>query len=715
MVMQKWKNGLFNGCILMAFLLAFLLLFGSSIKTSSWLQVVGRMHPLVLHFPVVLIILAFIWELFIYRKENFIIKETADWILLGASFTALVAALMGFFLSREEGYTGEGIIQHKWSGGLLALFCTVWYGFRSGLRRYKPALFFTGLLGLTGIVFTGHQGAGITHGDNFLLAPVTPDKKRPSVLLEDALAYAHLIKPILEDKCMGCHNSRKAKGELVMETEELLLKGGKDGKLWDTTEAGLGLMMKRIHLPLEEKKHMPPSGKPQLTDEEIKALYYWIKDGASFTRKIVELPETDTLRMVATGFFNSIENDRYDFPAAEESLVSRLNNDYRVVEPVALGSPALTVSFYGVAFFKSEQLKELESVKNQLVSLNLNKMPVTDEDMKIIARFSNLRKLNLSFTSITSGGLKELAQLKELKNLSLAGTKVDVKGLEAISEMEKLSVVGLWNTPAARENITGIENKFPDIQFEKGYNGDTILARLNPPLIEGDEQTFTDSVSVKLKHYIHGVVMRYTIDGSEPDSMQSALYKDRIIIENPCELKVKAFLPGWISSESVSKTFYKTGFLADSAQLVLQPSPSYKAEGGLTLIDGKKGTLNFRDGSWLGYQENDMQAYLYFDKPAALSSVSFSTIVDIGSYIMPAYELEVWGGLNKSDLKLLKKIRPPQPSEQVPIYMAGFDCRFPKQQVAVLKVVAKPVPKLPSWHPGKGTRGWVFIDEIFMN
>jgi hypothetical protein len=26
-----------------------------------------------------------------------------------------------------------------------------------------------------------------------------------------------------------------------------------------------------------------------------------------------------------------------------------------------------------------------------------------------------------------------------------------------------------------------------------------------------------------------------------------------------------------------------------------------------------------------------------------------------------------------------------------------------------------PVSKLPAWHPGKGDKGWVFTDEVFVN
>jgi len=30
-------------------------------------------------------------------------------------------------------------------------------------------------------------------------------------------------------------------------------------------------------------------------------------------------------------------------------------------------------------------------------------------------------------------------------------------------------------------------------------------------------------------------------------------------------------------------------------------------------------------------------------------------------------------------------------------------------------VILKPLPKLPAWHKGKGDKGWIFADEIFLN
>jgi hypothetical protein len=92
-----------------------------------------------------------------------------------------------------------------------------------------------------------------------------------------------------------------------METPQLLLKGGKTGLLWDTTVKNFGLMFDRIHLPDDQKKHMPPKGKPQLTDDEIDVLYQWVKHGADFKIKVMDIPETDSLRMIANAMFKTMK------------------------------------------------------------------------------------------------------------------------------------------------------------------------------------------------------------------------------------------------------------------------------------------------------------------------------------------------------------------------------------------------------------------------
>ncbi|MFN0212786.1 MAG: DUF2231 domain-containing protein [Saprospiraceae bacterium] len=716
----NWTSVFSNVCFGLNCLLLFFALFGASMEVPAFLQVVGRMHPLVLHFPIVLLFLAVFWETIMQDENQPILHKIGDGLLLSSAVSAAAAALMGLFLSKEGGYAENTLFWHQWSGIAVSGIAWAWYEYRDFFRGLKKAGWVVAVSCLIAVIIAGHKGAILTHGENYLLAPVTPETQSVPVLLENALVFEHVVRPILKEKCMSCHNSNKIKGDLNMETEALLLKGGKNGMLWDSTAKDLGLMLRRIHLPLEEKEHMPPKGKSQLTAAEINILYHWIKNGVNFDQKIVDLPEGDTLRQLAMAVAVRatlvVAPPPYPFEAADDATIQKLNNDYRVVAPLAANSPALSVDFYGISAFNSAFLKELELVKEQVVSLNLNKMPLKDEELKALAIFPNLRNLNLAFTQITGATLGELRTLKSLQSLSLSGTSVKADDLAALANLPKLSVLYLWNTAVSDLDVPALQQRFPGLSIQFGFKGEGIVAKLNAPILEGGEQVFGSGTKVHLKNFIKGAVLRYTLDGSVPDSLNAPIYSDdSIVIEKSCQLSAKAFLPGWISSDVATRSFYKTGILPDSIVLRYPPNPQYKGEGAKTLANKKIGDTDFRSNKWLGYKETDLEALLLFKQPVTLSSVSFSTLVDIGSYIMPAAEIQVWGGSSPKNLVLLKKLKPKQPDKVgMPGYKIGFNCRFEARKVSVVKIVAKPVKKLPAWHPGKGDLGWVFVDELFL-
>ena len=698
-------------------LLIFLLLFENRIVLPAWLQVAGRMHPLLLHFPVVLIVLYCIWILFIPVKsiEVSVRRSVGDWLLLLSALSAVITALMGLFLSREEGYDEEALLWHKWSGIGIALVAALWYGFRKKIEQSRWAISVTAIISLFGIVLAGHQGAGITHGQNFLLAPLLPEKHQPSVAIEDAMVFTHLVQPVLEAKCVGCHNSKKAKGELIMETPELLLKGGKSGALWDSTQPDLGLLLRRIHLPLEQKKHMPPQGKPQLTDEEMNILYHWIKGGASFTAKVIELPPADTLRTIAQQALVRSEIAEYDFEEADEKTVQQLSNSNRVIYPIAMESPALGVNFYNKEFFNEQQLKELLKVKEQVVSMDCSRMPLKDEDLKTLAQFSNLRHLIMNFTPITGKTLGELKKLKHLKTLSLAGTSVTKDQLAQLENFPQLQKVYIWNVSIPSAELETLKQLKGKIKYETGARTDTLVLKLNPPIFQNEEDIISGSTALQLKHYINGTVIRYSTDGSEPDSVSSKVYDGNVVLEKNTLVKTKAFKPGWISSDIAERFFFKSGYKIDSAILLTPADPKYAKGGARLFINLEKGSFYPGDGKWLGYRNNRMEAMLYFNQPVHAKNITVSALKNIGSYIMPPARLEVWGGEDPKKLRLLGSLTPNQPQKDEPAAILPFEFNFPETKLQYIKVIAIPVSVLPPWHPGKGDKGWVFVDEILVN
>ena len=206
----------------------FFLLFENRIEIPPLLKVVGRMHPLLLHFPIVLLILAFVLEfsksLFQIEEKSF--KKLTGFILFAGSLTSASTVIFGLFLSQEDGYAGDLLQWHKWTGIASSfLSCGLVWSYFENIRAIVVK---TGMaIAFVLLMIAGHYGASLTHGDNFLLAPVAStntDENLPD--LKNALLYDDLIKPVFKEKCFSCHNPDKAKGQLVMTEIEALKKGG---------------------------------------------------------------------------------------------------------------------------------------------------------------------------------------------------------------------------------------------------------------------------------------------------------------------------------------------------------------------------------------------------------------------------------------------------------------------------------------------------------
>lgn len=717
--MNVLKNLVFSLTISANCLLAFLLVFNDRIVVPASLQVAGRMHPLFLHFPIVLLILSIVWTL-IHRKNQLIPQQLSEDIgkglILFAAFTSVLTALMGLFLSREAGYSQESLQWHKWNGVFVSWITLLWYSFYTALSRTKLTLIISAV-SLVLIFITGHQGAEITHGDNFLLAPITPEQKQRRASFDEALVFADMVKPILNAKCMSCHNSNKAKGDLIMETQKSLLKGGKDGPLWDSTKPDLGLLFQRLHLPLEEKKHMPPNNKEQLTDQEMVILYRWVKEGADFKLRVKDLSPTDTLRSIAEKLFKAEAEETYDFAAADEKKIDQLNTNYRAVYKIAKESPALGVDFYGAAFFKPEQLTELLAVKTQIISLNLDKIPVADEDLKTIGQFTNLRSLNLSFTKISGSGLSNLSTLTHLKSLSLSNTGVKNTDMAKLKPLKELRHLFVWNTSIAASDTKSINAVNPDLVIDFGIKTDTILTKLNPPQLQNENPIIDTPILLSLKHYVPGINIHYTLDGTDPDSIHSPVYTGNVELTKKVLVKAKAFKKGWLASDVMEDQFYHGNFKPDTIVLMTPTDSLYPGKGSLTLYNLEKGDMdNLRSGKWLGFRKNPMECLLVFSKPIPANEISISSLVDRNGLVLPPQGIEVWGGDDSKKLKLLTRLSPPQPDSSKPGALVLIDCKFKPVNLRYIKLLVSPVAHLPKKLASKKNKtGWFFVDELFVN
>ena len=706
-------------------LLVFLLFFQERITLPPWLQSVGRMHPVVLHLPIGLLVMSFL--LWAIRKK--IEPNSFQTIFLfSLQLTALAAsltALMGFFLSQEGGYESSTLLVHKTAGVLLSFLCC---GLLI-LYQYFPARKILLNVSMIAAVITmfvaGDFGAILTHGEGFVWQPMQGEEMKEADKITDSSSlFTAAIRPILKAKCFSCHNERKAKGELVMTSPEKLLAGGKNGPILVAGDPLNSHIIENINLPLEEKKHMPPKGKAQLTPDEIKLIYAWIEAGADIEKTLKDYPETDSLRILAAGFINIPEQpeekeEKYAFSPASAEAIQKLNNPFLSVFSLSVNSPALQADFFVRQNFDRKNLNELLSVKEQLVALNLSNMPVTDADMKTISKFNNLEKLILNNTEITSKALQELQNLKKLRSLSIAGTRVDKGAEEYFTGFASLNEVFTWNSGISQMDAAKMQEKNKNIKFNTGYVADkNEILKLNKPTLKNENFVLSGDDKIILRHYLPGAEIRFTTDGTVPDSTSTAIYKSPVAINGFTVLKIRATKSGWYSSDVDEYYFFEKGNKPQKAELIYPADKQYKGRGGATLIDGKKGTVeNYKDTAWLGFREQPFAARFYFDQPPEINSITISYGNSISAYILPPAVLEIWGEGNNSKFVLLKKIITPAVKKEdlKTNRMEGIKIDIPGSRYKSYRVVAKNIMKLPEWHPGKGEKGWVFIDEIFFN
>ena len=706
-------------------LLIFLLIFEEQIVVPLWLQPIGRMHPMLLHFPIAILFLALILEFFRFKPEyqaqKFYQTFTANLLLFGALSSA-VTAIMGLLLSLEEGYSGNVLQWHKWAGAGIVFLASLIYLHRH-TSWYKAPLAKAGAIVTSFcLLLAGHLGATLTHGDNFILAPIT-QVEAVLVPIDQAVVFEHVVKPILDNKCLSCHNQDKAKGELVLENPVSILKGGKTGKLFEAGNPEHSLLLERIHLPMEEEEHMPPSGKTQLTPAEVTLLNLWIKAEADFDLKVTSLPLKDSLRVVASNLLYPAgqAEEQYDFASADMELIQKLNTDYRFISPLAKNSPALVVNFFNQSAYTPIALEELNAVKMQIVSLDLHKMPVSDAELKNIAQFENLRKLNLNFTDIIGNGLAELASLKYLKSLSISGTNVNYQSLQQhIPSFKGLNKLIVWNTGLDETEIQELQKANRHIQIVAGFTDDgSNPIKLNPAQLKNSSNIFSGLLPLQLGHPINGVEIRFTTDGSEPDSINSPIFKGEVLLKEYTNVKAKAYKVGWLGSDVVTFDFYKNTYKPDSLILLSPFNSVHPANGPKTFFDKELGTFNANSpawaNNWAGFLKNDMEVLLEYKKTITISSVALNLLIEPETIIFPPASIEIWGGATKAQMQLITTVHPDQPKKKSKPYIKLVDCKFNPQHISYLKIIARPVKKLPAWHNNKGNPALLLVDELFIN
>jgi len=168
--------------------------------------------------------------------------------------------------------------------------------------------------------------------------------------------------------------------------------------------------------------------------------------------------------------------------------------------------------------------------------------------------------------------------------------------------------------------------------------------------------------------------------------------------------------PGRLAPDRPAKIAHAA--VGGAIRLLAPPSPKYPGKGGATLLDGERGTFDFHDGRWLGFEGADFEAVIDLGRPAAVAKAAVGFLEEQTSWIFLPVRVEIAVSADDARYDVVAafdEATVPAGGPRVKDYAAAIPKGAP---VRYVRFRAKSVGTCPSWHAGAGGKAWMFADEI---
>ena len=263
------------------------------------LELLGRLHPLVVHFPIALLLVALVMESATLTGRRQSLREGITWVVDIGAASAIVAAVFGWLLFEAGTYAGQTAAVHKWLGISTAALAGATAVLHAIARRRARKSLWTGYrlaLAATCLVLAaaGHLGASLTHGADYLSSalPGRGEDGGAVALLDEfeaVPAAQHTIeqldqlnlqvRALFAHRCYRCHSAEEQEAGLALDTESGVRTGGDSGPILIAGRAADSEIIRRIELPRGHDDAMPKKGQI-LTRKEADLIRLWIDLGA---------------------------------------------------------------------------------------------------------------------------------------------------------------------------------------------------------------------------------------------------------------------------------------------------------------------------------------------------------------------------------------------------------------------------------------------------
>jgi predicted alpha-1,2-mannosidase len=239
--------------------------------------------------------------------------------------------------------------------------------------------------------------------------------------------------------------------------------------------------------------------------------------------------------------------------------------------------------------------------------------------------------------------------------------------------------------------------------FESPLNQAKITAI---PFIAKGDLGFVNQTTVSLGHVSKRAKIFYSLNGAVFKQ-----YKTPFVINQNTELAIYAELDGMKSNTYISQFRAIDGSI--NIDIQAQYANQYAGIGQRTLIDGLKGTKDFRTGAWQGFFNQDVSLVVDLGQTKNLKSLSVGALHDQKSWIFLPRSVDFYQSMDGVNFSLIGTVSHDKDVNSNEALLYDF-----KLEQAInaryIKLVARNAGPLPAWHIGHGPEGftWIFLDEI---
>jgi hypothetical protein len=237
--------------------------------------------------------------------------------------------------------------------------------------------------------------------------------------------------------------------------------------------------------------------------------------------------------------------------------------------------------------------------------------------------------------------------------------------------------------------------------------------QLAPPRLKFTSVFFTKALSLEMAFAEPNTRIHYTLNGQEPTEKARVYTAPLRITKNLTILKARVFGEQYRPSDVVQATFIKDGLPIKSSEST-KPNPKYQGSGPRALFDNQGGNTSISGNTWLGFQTDTVDITLHLNKKEKVQKVLVNLLQDQGSWIFLPQKIEAFAFNSKNkafqliDFQTINSVKKTEGSACFAAILATKSAL----KTDTIRVRLYLVNQLPDWHPGKGNKSWIFVDEI---